>query len=332
MKLNLQQITQITQGAVMVEYMGGAYRFYRMTDGEYDITEKTIADSTAGVILEFKTDATKLSLKVNTELSMDIRSFFAFDIFCNKKFIGSIKNFNDEEMIDEYGFKKFDIGEYSDEFELDKGENQVKIVMPHTLIGSIKELELTDATFVEPCKQDKILIAYGDSITQGYDGQHPSKTYAYALGQHLNAEVYNKGIGGLVFEYKRVESSLHETADYVSVAMGTNDWTVHTPEEIRRDAADFIKAVTKKYPDAVKFVITPIWRKSYKEEKIGGTFDGLAKIITEEAAKYPDIKIIQGIDLVGHSPEFYGDGGLHPNDKGFEMYGENLNKELDKLL
>ena len=93
-----------------------------------------------------------------------------------------------------------------------------------------------------------------------------------------------------------------------------------------------IKAVVNKYPDAIKFVITPIWRKSHKEDKIGGTFEGLTKIITEEASRYPDIKIIQGFELVGHSPDFFGDGGLHPSDKGFEMYGKNLNAELDKIL
>ncbi|MBR3933367.1 MAG: SGNH/GDSL hydrolase family protein [Clostridia bacterium] len=332
MVLSLEQITKVTQGAVTVEYVGGEYHFYRMTDGEYDITEKSIADATAGVILEFKTDATKLNLTVNTELSMDIRSFFAFDIICNEKYVGSVKNFEDTEMKDNFGFKKFETGVYSGEFDLGQSEKTVKIVMPHTLIGTIKYLELADATYVEPCRKDKILIAYGDSITQGYDGQHPSRTYAYSLGQYLNAEVYNKAIGGLVFEYKRVECSLHQKADYVSVAMGTNDWTVHTSEQIRQDVADFIKAISYKYPDAVKFVITPIWRASYKEEKIGGTFEDMSKIITEECERYPDIKVIQGINLVEHSPKYFGDGGLHPNDEGFNLYSKNLAGELSKIL
>lgn len=123
-------------------------------------------------------------------------------------------------MVDDFGFKKYETGAYSGEFDLGQGEKVVKIVMPHTLIGTIKDLELVDATYAKPCKKDKILIAYGDSITQGYDGQHPSKTYAYSLGQYLNAEVYNKAIGGLVFEYKRVECSLHKKADYVFAALG----------------------------------------------------------------------------------------------------------------
>lgn len=326
MKLNLNQIKDITRGAVDVTYEDGAYRFYRMTSGEYDITEKAVADATASVVLEFKTDALCLRLNVKTELSMEIRSFFAFDIFADGRLIGCIKNYEDDKLTGNYSSDKFEIGSFKGEFPLEKGDKTLKIVMPHTLIGSIEEIELADATYIIPCKKDKLLIAYGDSITQGYDAQHPSKIYATRLGDYLDAEVINKAIGGAVFEYYRVDGSLHSHADYVSVAFGTNDWTVHDADTIRQDVADYMKSIKAKYPDAKKFVITPIWRASADTIKKGGSFYDLEKIITEECAVYSDITVIPGIDLVDHDTGLFGDLGLHPNDDGFDLYAKNLNK------
>ena len=332
MILNTEQIKSVTSGVVNVEYSDGLYRFYRMTDGEYDITEKTIAEATAGVYLEFCTDAQLLKLKVKTELSMGIRSFFAFDIFSNGELIGCIKNFEDEKCTGNYSSGKYEVGNFSGEFSLEGGEKQVKIVMPHTLIGCIKELELVGASYITPCRKNKTLIAYGDSITQGYDALHPSKIYATCLAEHLGAEPINKAIGGAVFESYRVDASLHTNVDYVTVAFGTNDWTVHTPKQIKLDAAEYIKSVVKKYPHAHIFVITPIWRASADTEKVGGAFYDLEGLIREAASEYPFVNVISGIDLVEHLPECFGDLVLHPSDKGFEFYSKNLCAKVDEVL
>lgn len=330
MKLDIHQIKSVTQGVVKVEYKDSAYRFYRMTESEYNLSDKSIAEATASVILEFKTDASYLKLNVKTKLSMNIRSFFAFDIFEDNKRLYCIKNFEDENCITDYSNEKYDIGSYSGNFKLKNGDKTIKIYMPHTLIGSIEEIELSDATYITPLKKDKLLIAYGDSITQGYDAQHPSEIYATRLGEYLGAEVINKAIGGAIFEHKLIDGSVNKKADYVSVAFGTNDWTVFEPDKIRKNAYEYIKTIVSEYPDAVKFVITPIWREAADTEKIGGTFDGLEKIITEACATYPDVIVIPGIDLIEHSTEYFGDSGLHPNDKGFSLYAQNLIDKISK--
>lgn len=39
-------------------------------------------------------------------------------------------------------------------------------------------MELTDASFLTPVKRKKTLVAYGDSITKGFDALYPSRTCA----------------------------------------------------------------------------------------------------------------------------------------------------------
>ena len=46
--------------------------------------------------------------------------------------------------------------------------------------------------------------------------------------------------------------------------------------------------------------------------------------------KYSDY-IVDGHSLVPHDESYFYDG-LHPNDKGFEFYGNNLAKELRCIL
>lgn len=331
MKLSLEQIRSVTRGAVNVTCEDGMYRFYRMAEGEYDESDKGIGHSTAGVVLEFMTDATGLSLKVKAEIGMEIRSFFSFDIFADDKLIGHIKNYEDGQCVGNYSSNKFEIGDFDGDFSLGDGEKKVKIVMPYSLIGVIRELELESASYITPVKKDKILIAYGDSITQGYDAQHPSKTYIMQLAEHLDVELFNKAIGGAIFEPWAVGATRHEKADYVTIAYGTNDWTVSDADKLRKDASDFFKTVEDKYPDAVKIVITPIWRASADDIKVTGPFSVVEEIITEEAMKYNDINVISGFDLVPHKTEMFGDLGLHPNDDGFDHYAENLIAAVDKL-
>ena len=37
---------------------------------------------------------------------------------------------------------------------------------------------------------------------------------------------------------------------------------------------------------------------------------------------------VPGYNLVPHRPEFFSDGRLHPNDLGFGVFAQNLQREL----
>lgn len=332
MILTLEQIKSITSGAVNVTYEDGMFRFYRFFDGEVLAPEETITQCTAGIYQEFTTDAQILNMSVNTWKCMDIRSFFSFDIFVDDKLVGHIKNFENSEMTGAYSSKEFKTGEFTGFFDLGTGEKTVKIVMPYSVIAGIENIELKDASYITPVKRKKILVAYGDSITQGYDAQHPSCTYAMMLADALDAEIFSKGIGGDVFDYRLVDASCHIKPDYVTVAYGTNDWTVYSAKIFRQNVADFMKSVSKIYPDSTKIVITPIWRKYHDIPRDMGSFDDMTAIIVEEAKKYSDFHIVSGWELVPNDENLFGDLALHPNDEGFSYYAKNLKEKLKGLV
>lgn len=61
-------------------------------------------------------------------------------------------------------------------------------IFPWSVRASVKELSIGDNALIEPVKTEKKLLAYGDSITQGYIALRPSSMYTSKLADFLNAE------------------------------------------------------------------------------------------------------------------------------------------------
>ena len=79
---------------------------------------------------------------------------------------------------------RFPLGEYQGEFALGKGNKRIRIVFPRAVALILKNMELKNATHIRAVKKrEKVLFAYGDSITQGYDTLHPSSIVIYTSNQ-----------------------------------------------------------------------------------------------------------------------------------------------------
>ena len=328
MKLNLEQITKITLGTVDIKEDNGVFSFYRFSEKEAESTNQAIAKCTAGIELNFITDATALNLSVDVSGKDTPRSFFAVDVFCDGNFIGSIQNIKDEECVGDYANKEYTIGKFDGRFNFPSGEKNIRIVLPHSKICQITGIELTDATFIKPVKKPKLLLAFGDSITQGYDSLHPVNTYAMRLSATLDAELINKGIGGECFKREIAETAEVINADLITVAYGINDYTVFTQEEFTENCKGFISILAEKYKHTPIYVITPIWSTLKGQKYKFGDVADVDRIISNICADFGNIKVIHGWDLVPHEEKYFGDLYLHPNDNGFRHYFKNLIKEI----
>ena len=328
MKLNFEQMTKITQGAVDIQEKDGVFNFFRFYEEEANATNTAIARCTAGIELNFKTDATGLQLAVDISCVDTPRSYFAVDVFSDGELIGSIQNIKDEDCINDYPNKEYEVGNYNGVFNFGNGDKNIRIALPHSAICKITDIELVDASYIEPIKKKKRIIAFGDSITQGYDALHPSKTYAMRLAESFDAELINKGIGGECFKREIAETARVIKTDYITVAYGINDFTVFTQEEFTENCKGFISVLAEKYKDTPIFVITPIWSTLRGVKYKFGEVSDVDRIISEVCVPFTNIKVIHGWDLVPHEEKYFGDLYLHPNDEGFKHYFKNLKKEI----
>lgn len=337
MKLNLKQIKSITCGAVSVEELDKGIVFHRFTKEQEDLYEEVSKDEVrcfydrcltpAGVKLMFKTDSSMIKMKVFAEKRTS-RNYFSVDIFADSKAVGYIDNFEIEKMHGNYTETELLLGECEGAFELPQGIKTVAIYLPWSVRLFIKEISLDDDSSIEPVKPAKKLLAYGDSITQGYDALRPSNRYVAKLADKLGAQELNKGIGGEFFRPELATLTDEFNPDYITVAYGTNDWGKKTYEEFKMNCRRFYETLSKNYPFARIFAISPIWRKDYLEEREFGPFESIENYIKEAVLDLENVTFVSGFDLVLHDEKYYADLCVHPTDEGFDYYFDNLYAKL----
>lgn len=335
MKLDIEQIREITQGAEYItETDEGRVKFHRFTAeqeclyeecGNADFFQKTFA--TAGVQLAFRTDSKEIFLKVRTEKSSS-RTFFSHDVLVNGERIGSLDNFSDRPLPQDYISAAFPLGVFSKQFDLGTGEKEVRILFPFSVVSEVEEVSLSEGATVEPLKPEKRIVFFGDSITHGYDAVHVENRYAAKVASALHAEEFNKGIGGEIFYPPLAEAKEPFEPDYIVVAYGTNDWSQRSRERFDEKCPKFYAALERNYPNSKIFALTPIWRKDHLEHHAFGSFFDVEKIIRSIAEKHENIICISGWDFVPKDEKYFSDLRLHPNDAGFAFYADNLIKAI----
>lgn len=338
MKLTLDEIKALSHGAERVEEKDGKVCLYRFTKEQEQLYKESGNDgfykksfTTAGIRLVFKTDSTSLFLKVNIPFATT-RSYFAVDVYVNGEMAGFINNYENIDMTGNYAKKSCPLGSFEKSFNLSGGVKIVSIYMPWSVPVEIEELSIDDNSFAQAVVTDKKLLIFGDSITQGYDTLHPSKHYAVLLADLLKADAYNKAIGGEVFIPSLAKTNEDFVSEYVLVSYGSNDWSRSDIGVFRKDCREFYSILSRKYPEAKIFALTPIWRKDYKETHNCGDFSSIADYIKEVTAELDNVYCIDGFDFVPRREELFGDLTLHPNNEGFTYFIDNLYKEIKNIL
>ena len=330
MNVELEQLRTIATGTVKILKENGGICFHRFTKEQEELFKNTedfaLLLSPAGIKLHFNTNSTKIVLKGLTEQVSKVRSFYCIDIVKDGKLLDCIKNYDELNIGPKYSEKEYETGYFSKEISLGNGFKNIEIHLPYSVKFTLYKMELDENAVIEPIKYKKKLLAYGDSITHGFDALHPSQRYTSKLCNMLNAEEYKKGIGGTKFN--PLLARLHDgiTPNYITVAYGTNDLWDYNQCDFRRNVRDFFQNLAKNYPAAQIFAISPIWRADMVENHTFGSFNNIGDIMAEEASKINNTVYINGTDFIPHESECFGDGFLHPNDAGFEFYSQKLYK------
>ena len=339
MQLTFDQIRAITVGAVDFEETEDFLQPYRFTKAQREFTR--YADryyhrgmAAAGICFCFKTDSQTLSLEMEC-LNTQVRDYFSFEVFADGKLVGYLDNFPEEGLPPQF-YHETQLpqpeGIFTKTFDLGTGEKSVRVNFPWSKLVKIRSVILDDGASLIPVKKSKKLLAFGDSITHGMDAYRPSQRYIAQLADFLQADEYNKAIAGETYCPGLVACRDDFTPDYITVAYGTNDWSLKSRETLVENSRLFYENLQKNYPGVSVFVITPIWRADREESRSFGSFDDVEATIRESAADFPQIRVIRGYDLVPHDEKYFVEAKLHPTTEGFAYYGKNLCAVIGALL
>lgn len=325
MLLDDSLIFKMFKGCEYVEYTNDGYEIFRFTKTELESYEYMPVFyercfSTAGVRMDFYTDSDMFEMEYTIK-PHNVRKFYGFDVEIN----GVITHYR----LGDTAYQCCD----TISFTLDKSKNHIVIYFPCSVKAIVKSVKLGEGARVWFGEDnEKFLLCYGDSITQGYDARHPSQNYVALLASYFNADFINKGIGGDVMHSFNLTPP-ERKADIITVAYGTNDWgKKRTPEEFECDATEYYNELVRQNPSAKIFVISPIWRADWTAVKPVGTFNFVRNTIYNICSKHNNIKVIDGMSLTPHEPSFFADERVHPNDLGFRFYAQNLYNNIHKYI
>jgi lysophospholipase L1-like esterase len=316
MKLTLEQIREITRGALSVIEENSAFVFRRFTEKQAEMYE-TVNDfrvkvpATSGVRLEFLTDAETFSFDYRIDIASSRRYYF-FDVFV------------DGVMVKHWGHENVRVAESTVTVKLAEGEHRVAVYLPCLAKATLSNVTLTDGATLKPVVKSRRLLCYGDSITQGYDAKYSSQTYTNLLADKLDAEMVDQGIGGEIFRPALIDPEMNFDPDIITVAYGTNDWNGQEHDRTVENANGFYAKLRATYPKAKIFAITPIWRGDNDRITKVGTFEEGVRIVRDAAAAQEGVVVVDGAKLVPHLSEVMADKHLHPNDYGFKFYANAL--------
>ena len=311
MILTKNDLEKITFGALRITESEGKFNFYRFTEEQNAVYDKLTndfrkkADGTASVMLDFYTDSQTLSFSYTTESKAGPLINYAFiDIWVDGMIIAHVGDYHNTVRSGEACIT------------LPEGEKRVTVYMPSMFATTLWDITLEDGASLRPAEKKYKVLVLGDSITHGYEGHFPSLNYANTIIREFGLDAVNQAIGGEVFRADILGTKALFSPDFITVALGTNDWGGHP------DADEYFKKLVELYPDTKIFYISPIWRTSAND----AFYASVEKY--EAIAKSYGAEIIHGLDLLHHMPEMFTDG-LHPNDLGYTQYAKNLIKKLN---
>lgn len=337
MKLTLEQLKAITTGAVSLEETPEGIRLYRFTKEQLAIYPKrrealvlkSLASS--GMKFSFETDSESLYIRGLFDHA-SARSYFSLDVAVNGTVIDSLDNFSGTEIPPIYVDIQFPMGRYEKKFDLGPGNKTVTVYLPWNKILTLEEVSLDDGASLTPIRFSKKLLAFGDSITQGFDAMRPSNRQIGRLAEMLGAEEISKAVGAEMYDPELAALPDDLQPDYIVVAYGTNDFSSLEPEVFTANCNGFYRHIGNHYPNAKIFAITPIWRADQDAPRRFTSFFDIEKGIRAATADMKNVTVIDGQELVPHDPCYYADGRLHPNDEGFRHYFDNLWKAVKAAL
>lgn len=329
MKLTFKQIISAANGIVRTEEndLGlELHRFTREQEGFFYKTHPLYCNESffigyfgsncrtgAGITLDFISDAKKIRIKfgrIEESKSKTIKTHL-FDLFADNTLVKSYE-------------AKCDLEEIL--YESTGEKKHFTLYFPYYSFAVISSMELEDATVFLPQKKNVDILFLGDSITHGARASHPSASYVTRVAKALDVGIINQGNSGFVYDAGSIDKVCDP--EVIVTAYGINDFMKKDLLLLERETTEFLKRLREVYTGSKIVSILPIWTHWDSEDE---NFKRNERDCLERVyEKYSDY-IIDGHKLVPHDAKYF-DDGVHPNDEGFEFYGNNLALELKKIL
>ncbi len=299
-----------------------------------------LADCTSGGQIRFQTTSAKLFIKVELAGASDMYHMPAtgqsgFDCYIGgpgeQKYISTTR-FDHKQT--SYSVQLFDLSQ------LDTQMRMITLNFP--LYQGVQKIEIgidPDADLAAPVSfsDDRRVIVYGTSITQGGCAARPGMSYTNILSRYINHEFINLGFSGngrgepeLAHIISQIERPALLVLDYEA--------NVGEPANLQQTLPEFIRIYRETHSDIPILVLSRIlYAKDRFDAALTKLCDDRREIARHTVQVYQNagdsnIEFYDGTDLLGDDYEECTVDGVHPTDLGFIRMANGLHPLLRRLL
>ena len=331
------------RGAVQLEEFADGlvlpHRFFpEQMDHFEDIGRYDRAYATAGVVIDFATDGTEVSLDCRI-----LRPLNPKHVLYKTVMEGSTNNgVRPFGTAEEGNVDGIDIvvagrniatiapvdGELRFAFENRLHEElEVRIYLPSIMTVAVGNLRTNGS--LKPVPARGYLLALGDSITQGFICGNPSAGFPAQIASTMGLDLVNQAVAGHVFDEAALGSfSLwrKEQPELIVVAYGTNDWAhKRSPEGIEGDAVAYLDRLSWYFPKVPIYVLSPLWRVDEHEPKqCGVPLTWMHQMLGRVCSRNVNMHVVDGYHGIPKDPSLFSDGRLHPGPACMSMVADLL--------
>ncbi|NLW49606.1 MAG: SGNH/GDSL hydrolase family protein [Candidatus Brocadiaceae bacterium] len=310
------EVVERTDGLHFARWQPAARECWQKIADENDRPQLMVrVDCSTGVVLDFLTDAASVS--VEATLDEGARRVAHFDLWVDGAFAGCLGSPEPGDCV-------------QGEIVLPPGDGQrhCTLYLPQSRPCHVRTVGLSEGASFAPAAALPVLLALGDSITQGMDSVHPGLTFPAVAGRRLGMTVHNGGVGGWIFDVGSLPEPPVPAPALVLVAFGTNDFSNGlTPEP----AGPYLEQVRRFYPEAPVAVLEPLWRSAYGGETgrnaAGRTLSEYRAALRDVVAGFQGVQLVRMEWQLPPGDAFLEDG-LHPTTAGHMVLGENVARAL----
>ena len=209
-------------------------------------------------------------------------------------------------------------------------EHHVVIWLPALTGCELRDI-IGDGTHITPVDARPVLFVLGDSIAQGFCAGDPALGWAARVSREWGMDLCNQSIGGQVFQPGMVaDVDKRVTPERVIVALGIN--LRHEPcteRQVCQDVHGLFGELRRIWPTVRMWALTPTPHSEqpyHTHQK--SCFERVPGIIRQEATRF-DMGVVDGLLLLDYNLELFADGSEHPNARGCAQIAERLSFAAD---
>ena len=292
----------------------------------------TLAKSSAGGCIRFKSNTNKIALKVKYERrrhspGMPQVSDAGFDIYVKQGdewvFINMFRpEITDEELnMTRELFSDGEMKEYAIYLPLYSCPEEINIGF---------ETDSTVSADVAPRKIEKPILFYGSSVTNGGCVARAANTYSATVGRKLDAPIVNMGYSGSCGG----ETEIAEAIAKLDLAMFVSefDHNMREPEQIYTKLGNFVGIIREKNPTLPIILMTRPFFVEYRREHTAAMAQSIKKLYEDLTSKGDtNLYFLCGMDIFDMDDRYdYCIDGVHPTELGNHVMGMKILELIEK--